>query len=100
MKIEKFERLVANLHDKTDYVIHITNLKQTLNNVLVLKKVHKLIKFNQNVWLKLYINMNIDLRKKAKNDSEKDFLKLTNNAVFGKTMDNVRKRTDIKLITT
>ena len=100
MKIEKFERLVANLHDKTDYVKHITNLKQTLNNVLVSKKVHKLIKFNQNVWLKLYIDMNIDLRNKAKNDSEKYFLKLTNNAVFGKTMDNVRKHTDIKLVTT
>ena len=73
MKIEKVEKLVANLHDKTEYVIHIRNLKQALNHGLVLKKVHRVIKFNQNAWLKPYIDMNTDLRKKAKNDFEKDF---------------------------
>ena len=51
MKIEKVEKLVANLHDKTEYVIHIRSLKQTLNHELVLKKVHRVIKFNQNAWL-------------------------------------------------
>ena len=66
MKIEKVEKLVTNLHDKTEYVIHIRNLKQTLNHGLVLKKVHKVIKFNQNAWLKLCIDMNTDLRKKSK----------------------------------
>ena len=74
MKIERVERLVANLHDKTEYIIHIRNLKQAINHGLVLKKVHKVIKFNQNAWLKLYTDMNTDLRKKAKNDFEKDFL--------------------------
>ena len=62
MKIEKFEKLVANLHVKTEYVIHIRNLKQALNHGLVLKKVHRVIKFNQNTWLKPYIDMNTDLK--------------------------------------
>ena len=100
MKIEKFEKLVANLHDKFEYVALIRNLKQALNHGLVLKKVHKLIKFNQNAWLKPYIDVNTDLRKEAKNIIEKDFFKLMNNIVFGKTIENVRKHRDIKLVTT
>ena len=63
--------LVANLHDKTEYVICIKNLKQALNQGLVSQKVHRKIKFNQNAWLKPYIDMNTDLSKKAKNDFEK-----------------------------
>ena len=63
MKIEKVKKVVANLHDKTEYVIRITNLKQALNHGLVLKKVHKVIKFNQNAWLKPYIDMNTDIVK-------------------------------------
>ena len=73
MKIEKVKKLVANLHDKTECVMHTRNLKQALNYGLVLKNVHRVIKFNQNAWLKPYIDMNTDLRKKAKNDFEKDF---------------------------
>ena len=91
MKIEKVEKLVANLHDKTEYVIHIRNLKQALNHGLVLKKVHRVIKFNQNAWLKPYIDMSADLRKKTKKDFEEGLFKLVSNAVFRKTMENVRK---------
>ena len=66
MKIEKIGKLIANLNDKTEYVIHIRSLKQALNHGLVLKKIRKLIKFNQNAWLKLYIDMNTVVRKKEK----------------------------------
>ena len=82
MKIEKVEKLVANLHDKSEYVIHIRNLKQALNHRLVLKKVNRVIKFNQNAWLKPYIDVNTELRIKSKNDFQKDFFKLMNEAVF------------------
>ena len=82
------------------YVVHIRALKETLNHGLILKKVRRVIRFNQEVWLKPYINMTTELRTDAKNDSEKDFFKLMNNAVFGKTMENVRMHRDIKLVTT
>ena len=98
--IESAEKPVANLHDKTVYDINIRNLKQESNYGLVLKKVHEKSKFYQNAWLKTYIDMNTDLRQKAKNNFEKDFFKLMDNAVFGKTMENVRTHRDIKLVTT
>ena len=66
MKIEKVEKFVVNLHDQTEYVVQKGNLKQTLNHELVLKKVYRVIKFNQNAWLKPYIDMSTDLRKKSK----------------------------------
>ena len=94
MKIEKVEKLITNLHDKTEYVIHTRNLNQALNHELILVKVHRLIKFNQKAWIKPYIDMNTKLREKAKNNFEKFFF-LTNNAGFGKTMENVRKHRNL-----
>ena len=99
-KVDKVEKLICSVEDKEKYVIHITVLKQALKHGLVLRKVNRVIQFNKKDWLKPYIDMNTKLRKEAKNDFEKDFFKLMNNSVFGKTMENVRKHRDIKLATT
>ena len=100
MKINKCTKLVCNLHDKQNYVVHIRALKEALNHGLKLKKVQKVIGFCQEAWFKRYIDMNTELRKKAENNFEKDLFKLTNNALFGKTMENVRKHRDLKFVTT
>ena len=100
MKIDKCKKLVCNLLNKKKYVVHIKSLKQALNHGLKLKKVHRTIKFNQKSWLKPYIDMNTELRTLAKDDFEKDLFKLMNNAVFGKTMENIGKHRNIKLVTT
>ena len=100
MKIDKCKKLVCNLRNKKKYAVHIKSLKQALNHGLKLKKVHRIIEFNQEAWLKPYIDMNTELRKVAKDDFEKDLFKLMNNAVFGKAMEIIRKHRDIKLVTT
>ena len=82
MKIEKVEKPVANLHDKAEYFIQIRNLKQPLSHGLVLKKLHRIVKFNQKAWLKSNTDINTGLRKKAKNDFKKDFSNLMSNVVF------------------
>ena len=100
MEINKCKKLVCNLYNKKKYVVHIYSLKQALNHGLKFKKIHRIIEFNQEAWLKPYINMNTELRKLARNDFEKDLFKLMNNSVFGKTMENIRKHREIKLVTT
>ena len=100
MEINKCKKLVCNLQDKKKHVVHIKSLQQALIQGLKLKKIHRVIEFNQRAWLKPYIDMNTELRKLARNDFEKDLFKLMNNSVFGKTKENIRKHKDIKLVTT
>ena len=92
--------IVANLHDKNEYIFHIRSLRQVLDHELVVKEAHRVIKFNQKAWLKSYVDINTELRKFAKYVFERKFLKLMNNLVFGKTIENVKKHRDIKLVTT
>ena len=75
MKIDKCKKLVCNLRNKKKYVVHIKSLKRALNHGLKLKKVHRIIEFNQKAWLKPYIDMNTELRKLAKDDFEKYLFK-------------------------
>ena len=100
MKVNKCKKLVCNLFNRKKCVVHINALKPALKHGLKLKKIYRIIEFNQEPWLKPYIDMNTELRKAAKNDFEKDLFKLMNNSVFGKTMENIRKHRDIKLVTT
>ena len=99
-KINKRNKLVCNIYEKENYVVHIIVLKQAINHGLILKKVCRIIQFNQEAWLKPYIDMNTKLRTEAKNGFEKDFFNLMNTTVFGKTMENVRNHRNIKLVTT
>ena len=99
MKIGKVNKLTPNFNKKTKYVLHHRNLKQYLGLGMKLTEIHRVISFKQSKWLAPYIALNTQLRTAAKNDFEKDFFKLMNNSVFGKTMENIRNRVNIKLVT-
>ena len=98
MKVDKIEKLICSFHPKKHYVLHYKNLKQYLKEGMILKKVHRGIKFYQSPWIEPYIRKNTELRKLATSSFENDFFKLMNNSVFGKTIENIRKRQNVNII--
>lgn len=94
----KTPKLIPNLYDKFRYVIHYIHLQTCIKHGLVLKNIHRVIKFKQSPFLKQYIDLNTSLRQTAKSQFEQDFFKLLNNSIFGKTLENVEKRVNVKLV--
>ena len=92
------EKLVSNLNNKTKYVVSYLLLQEYIKHGLVLAKIHRGIKFSESTFLKKYIDTNTSSRTVAKNEFEKDFFKLMNNAVFGKTMEDVRNRSTVRIV--
>ena len=100
IKTGDIKKLTPNLMSKKNYVVHYRNLKYYLCQGLISKKVHKILEFKQSPWMKPYINFNTQKTVKATNEADKNFFKLLKNAVYGKTMENMRKRMKIRIIKT
>ena len=98
IKVGDVKKLIPNLGNKTNYVLHYRNLQLYLSLGMKLTKIHRVLKFKQSDWMKKYIDFNTEKRMNAANDFEKDFLKLIINSVYGKTMENLRKRINVRLL--
>ena len=99
MKASEVQKLTPNLYSKTRYVTHYSNLKFYVKQGLIINNIHRILQFKQSSWMESYIEFNTEQRKMARNEVEKDFFKLANNSVFGRTMMNVRNHIDVKLVT-
>ena len=99
LEINGVEKLIPNFHRKTKYVVHHEVLKTYVKHGIKISKIHRGISFHESPWMKPYIDFNTKLRMQSKNKFESDFFKLMNNCVFGKTIENIRNRIDIKLVT-
>ena len=98
IKVGDVKKLISNLGIKTKYVVHYINLQLYLSLGMKLTKIHRILQFKQSDWMKSYIDFNTEKRKNAANNSEKDFFKLMINSAYGKTMENLRKRVNIRLV--
>ena len=98
IKVGNVKKLIPNLDDKTNYVLHYRNLQLYLSLGMKLTKIHRVLKFKQSDWMKKYIDFNTEKRTNAANSFEKDFFKLMINSVYGKTMENLQKRINVRLV--
>ena len=98
IKVGDVKELILNLSNKTNYVIHYRNLQLYLSLGMKLTKIHKVLKFKQSEWMKNYIDFNTEKRTNAANDFEKYFFKLMINSVYGKSMENLRKRINVRSV--
>ena len=98
IKVGDIKKLIPNLDNKTKYVVDYKNLQLYLSLGIKLTKIHRALQFKQSDWMKKYIDFNTEKRMSATNDFEKDFFKLMINSVYGKTMENLRKRINVRFV--
>ena len=98
IKVGDVKKLIPNLGNKTNYVVHYRNLQLYLSLGMKVTKIHRVLKFKQSDWMKKYIDFNSEKRTNAANSFEKDFFKLMINSVYDKTMENLRKRINVRLV--